>query len=169
MTASTPTKPARPQKAFAAAFAAMTMALAGCASGLGANDYERGQIGQVSRVEEAVIVSSRAITIEGRDGYVGGATGAVVGGVAGSQIGGSDEDRAIAGVLGAVAGAVIGSQIENSTTTKPGFAYTVRIAETGELVTITQGGDIAMANGTPVFIEYGERPRIVPQAANVGY
>ncbi|MBI1340681.1 glycine zipper 2TM domain-containing protein [bacterium] len=156
----------RPQKAFAAVFAAMTMVLAGCASGLGANSYERGQVGAVSRVDEGTVVASRTIIIEGRDGVVGGATGAVVGGIAGSQIGGGRDERAIAGVLGAVVGGIAGSAIENSATKKPGFAYTVRL-RSGELITVTQGGDLAIANGTPVLVEYGQRARIIPQ--NISY
>jgi outer membrane lipoprotein SlyB len=160
----------RPQKAFAAAFAALTMVLAGCASGLGANSYERGAVGAVSRVDEGVIVASRAIVIEGSNtgSTVGTATGAVVGGIAGSQIGGGRDERAIAGVVGAVAGGVLGNAIGNASTRKPGFAYTVRL-RSGELITITQGGDIAIANGTPVLVEYGERARVIPQNASIGY
>lgn len=159
-----------PNKAYAAAFAALTLALSGCASGLGANDYERGSIGQISRVEEGTIVASRAITIEGsRTGEtVGTATGAVIGGIAGSQIGGGDDERAIAGVVGAVAGGVLGNAIGNRSTKQPGFAYTVRLRD-GDLVTITQGGDIAIGNGTPVLIEYGDRVRVIPQNASIGY
>ena len=39
---------AKPQKAFAVAFAVLATALAGCASGLGANTYDRGSIGMVA-------------------------------------------------------------------------------------------------------------------------
>jgi outer membrane lipoprotein SlyB len=154
----------KPNKAFAAAFAALALALAGCASGLGANSYERGQVGTVARVEEGTVVASRAIVIEGSQTgqTVGTATGAVIGGVAGSQIGGGSDERAIAGVIGAVGGGIIGNAIGKNATKQPGFAYTVRL-RSGELVTITQGGDIAIANGTPVLVEYGARARVIPQ------
>ncbi|MEM8920755.1 MAG: glycine zipper 2TM domain-containing protein, partial [Pseudomonadota bacterium] len=133
----------RARKPFAAAFAALAIGLTGCASGLGANEYERRQVGEVSRVEEGTVVASRSITIESGDGTstLGTATGAVVGGVAGSQIGGSSEDRAIAGVLGAVIGGVAGSAVEGAANKRPGFAYTVRLANSGDLITVTQGGD----------------------------
>ena len=56
---------AKPQKAFAVAFAVLATALAGCASGLGANTYERGSVGMVSRLEEGTVVGVRPIRIEG--------------------------------------------------------------------------------------------------------
>jgi outer membrane lipoprotein SlyB len=158
----------KPQKAYAAAFAALAMTLAGCATGLGANSYERGSVGTVSRVDEGTIVASRSIVIEGSQtgGMLGGATGAAVGAIAGSQIGGGSDERAIGGVIGAVAGGVLGNTVGNMSTRKPGFAYTVRL-RSGELVTITQGGDLAIANGTPVLVEYGDRARVIPQNISI--
>jgi outer membrane lipoprotein SlyB len=160
----------KPQKSFAAAFAVLALALAGCASGLGANTYERAQVGTVARVEEGTVVASRSIMIEGsRTGQVvGTATGAAIGGVAGSQVGGGRDENAIGAIVGAVAGGALGNAIGNSATQKPGFAYTVRL-RSGELVSITQGGDLAIANGTPVLVEYGERARVIPQNASIGY
>ena len=160
-------KPSRP---FAAAFAALALALAGCASGLGANSYEHAAVGTVARVDEGTVVASRSIVIEGsRTGAtVGTATGAAIGGIAGSQVGGGNEENAIGAVVGAVAGGVIGNAIGNNANRQPGFAYTVRL-RSGELVTITQGGDLPLANGTPVLVEYGERARVIPQNISIGY
>lgn len=160
----------KPQKSFAAAFAVLALALAGCASGLGANSYERAQVGTISRVEEGTVVASRTIMIEGsRTGVaVGTATGAALGGLAGSEVGGGRKANTAGAVVGAVAGGVIGNAIGNAATQKQGFAYTVRL-RSGELVTITQGGDFPIANGTPVLVEYGERARVIPQNASIAY
>jgi outer membrane lipoprotein SlyB len=62
--ATRPSVIAKPSKAFAIAFAVLATALAGCASGLGANSYEASQVGRVARVEEGTIVAARPITIE---------------------------------------------------------------------------------------------------------
>jgi outer membrane lipoprotein SlyB len=150
----------KPQKAYAAAFAALAMTLAGCATGLGANSYERGSVGTVSRVDEGTIVASRSIVIEGSQ------TGGMLGGATGAAVGGGSDERAIGGVIGAVAGGVLGNTVGNMSTRKPGFAYTVRL-RSGELVTITQGGDLAIANGTPVLVEYGDRARVIPQNISI--
>ncbi len=160
----------KPQKSFAAAFAVLAFALAGCASGLGANSYERGVVGAVARVDEGTVVASRAIVIEGSQtgSTVGTATGAVLGGLAGGQVGGGRAANTAGAVVGAVAGGVLGNAVGNAATRQNGFAYTVRLRN-GELVTITQGGDIAIANGTPVLVEYGERARVIPQGSAIRY
>lgn len=161
----------KPSKAFAAAFAVLTLALAGCASGLGTNSYERSAVGTVSRVEEGTVVASRAIVIEGSEtgATVGTATGAALGGLAGGQIGGGRAANTAGAVVGAVAGGVLGNAVGKSATRQNGFAYTVRLTKSGELVTITQGGDLVIANGTPVLVEYGARARVIPQTAGIGY
>lgn len=51
---------AKPQKAFAIAFAVLATALAGCASGLGAASTEHATISSITRVEEGVIVGASA-------------------------------------------------------------------------------------------------------------
>lgn len=51
---------AKPQKAFAIAFAVLATALAGCASGLGAVASEHATISSVSRVEEGTVVGASA-------------------------------------------------------------------------------------------------------------
>ena len=160
----------KPKSGTLAALAIGTMiAVTGCASNQGAREYKASEVGQISRVEEAVIVSSEPVTIEGREGYLGAVTGAVIGGIAGSQIGGDDASKTVGGVGGAVGGGVIGREIEKAATRKPGFRYTVKLLDDGELITIVQGGDVAMANGTPVYVQYGERARVIPRDVSVGY
>ncbi len=47
---------AKPQKAFAIAFAVLAATLAGCASGLGANTYAQGAIGHAAFVDEGMVI-----------------------------------------------------------------------------------------------------------------
>ncbi len=138
-------------------------ALTGCASDIGANSYERAAVGSIARVEEGTVVSSRAVMVEGGKSWIGPAVGAVLGGALGSTIGEGDAARTVGVVGGAAAGGYAGSKIEQSVSRKPGYAYTVRLKKTGEMITIVQGGDIAIANGSAVYVEYGERPRVVPR------
>ncbi|RYD92143.1 MAG: hypothetical protein EOP61_26135 [Sphingomonadales bacterium] len=51
---------AKPQKAFAIAFAVLATALAGCASGLGAASVEHASISTISRVEDGTVVDAKA-------------------------------------------------------------------------------------------------------------
>jgi outer membrane lipoprotein SlyB len=161
---------AKPQKAFAAAFAVFATALAGCASGLGANTYDPSQVGRVARVEEGTIVAARPITIEGsqQNAKVGTLAGAVLGGLAGSELGGGHKANTAGAVGGAILGGVAGNAIGKAAGSQPGFAYTIRLPS-GELVSVAQAGDFAMPAGTPVLIEYGARARVVPLQTAYGY
>lgn len=147
--------------------AVAAVSVGACTTGLGANDYSRAQAGQVNRVDSGTIVASRQVTIEGSRSGLGTGTGAVIGGVAGSQIGGGQDEQIIAGVIGAVAGGLIGAAAEERVTAQPGVEYTVRLDRNGQLITIAQAADIIMPNGTPVFIQYGQRARVTPQNSNV--
>lgn len=146
----------------AAAGLALATTLGACATGIGAGDYTRSGVGQVSRVDEAIVVAVRPIRIQGDRTFVGTATGAAVGGIAGSQIGGGDEERAIGAVAGAVAGGLIGSAVEQGVTTQQGFEYVLQLAN-GEMRTIAQGNDVYLPPGSRAFIVYGARARVVPR------
>jgi outer membrane lipoprotein SlyB len=160
-------KIAKPQKAFAVAFAVLATALAGCASGLGANNYDRSSVGMVARVEEGTVVGARPIRIEGssQGSKVGTLAGAALGGLAGSEVGGGSKANTAGAIVGAVLGGVAGNAVGNAATAQDGYAYTIRLAS-GELVSIAQAGPNAIQPGTPVIIEYGARARVIPQNAS---
>jgi outer membrane lipoprotein SlyB len=141
---------------------ALTAALGGCASGIGAGDYSRGQVGQINRVEEVVVVSVRPIRVEGESTWVGTGAGAAIGGIAGSKVGGGSDERTIGAVAGAVLGGAVGSAVEKGVTTQQGFEYVVRLAN-GDMRTIAQGGDVYLPPGSRAMIIYGARARIVPR------
>lgn len=129
-----PSSIAQPQKAFAAAFVVFATALAGCASGLAAKAADASDTGYVARVEEGAVVAARPTMIEAAD------VAANVG--------------ALASFAPDAAMQAVGAQ--------PGFAYTIRLPS-GELVSVTQPGDLVMPAGTPVLVEYGASARVVPQ------
>jgi outer membrane lipoprotein SlyB len=151
------------RKGAAAAVAlGLVTALGACASGVGAGDYARSSVGQINRVDEGVVLRVRPVRIEGTRTIIGPAAGAAVGGVAGSTIGGGDEERAIGAIAGAVLGGLAGAAAEQGLTRRQGFAYTVRLQD-GEVVNIVQGADMYIEPGTPVYIEYGDRARVIPR------
>jgi outer membrane lipoprotein SlyB len=161
---------AKPHKAFAIAFVVLATALAGCASGLGANSYDPSQVGRVARVEEGMIVAARPITIEApkSSAKVGTLAGAALGGLAGSELGGGHKASTAGAIGGAVLGGLAGNAIGQSAGAQSGYAYTIRLPS-GELVSVAQAGEFAMPAGTPVLIEYGARARVVPQNLAYGY
>lgn len=70
---------------------------------------------RLSTVQDAVVLNTRAVVVEGQQSGIGAAAGGVVGGISGGSVGGRREAAAI-GVIGAVAGAVIGNAVERQGT-----------------------------------------------------
>ncbi len=152
------------------AFAASSVVLlAGCASDLGAGDYSRNSVGQISRSDSGIIVSSRPIHIEGTKSGVGALSGAAAGGLAGGELGANGRTSTAGVIVGALLGGLVGAAIEEGVTERDGFAYTIELERDGEYITITQAGNYPIANGTPVWVEYGERARVIPKSSNAGY
>ena len=111
-------------------------ALAGCATSKSGDVYSRDEALREQTVRLARVESVRPVTIQGTRSGIGAASGAVVGGVAGSGVG-HGKGSTIAGVLGAVGGGVAGQAIEEGTTRKNGVEITVRL-QNGELRAIVQ-------------------------------
>lgn len=153
----------QPNKYFAAAFAALTIALAGCAGSYGAGTVSGSSVGYASTVREGVVTSVRQVQIRPDNSILGAATGAVLGGLAGSELGGGDKAQTAGGVAGAVLGGLAGNEAGKALNTRPGYAYTIRF-ETGEVKEIIQGADVYIAPGTPVNVTFGtERVVVTPQ------
>jgi outer membrane lipoprotein SlyB len=108
----------------AAALAAIAV-LAGCTTAnpdvIGRNDAQR-----LSTVSDAVVLTTRAVVVDGSQSGIGAAAGSVVGGIAGSSVGGRRE-AAVVGVLGAVVGGVIGNLTERATTREEAHEILVQL------------------------------------------
>ena len=127
--------------------------LSGCAGGLGSGDYERGQTRGVQEVQMGVVESVREVKIEGTKSGIGTAAGAVVGGVAGSEIG-RGKGSVVGSVLGAVVGGVAGSAVEEGTTKQKGLEVTVKL-DGGRVIAVTQAADEQFKVGDRVRILSG--------------
>ena len=102
-----------------ASFSTMAMLLTGCQSSLTGDSYSRDEARRVQTVRMGTIEALRPVKIEGTKTPIGGAAGAVVGGVGG-------KGSIVAAVIGAVAGGLIGSAAEEGMTRTQGVEITVR-------------------------------------------
>ncbi|MDD5240596.1 MAG: glycine zipper 2TM domain-containing protein [Sulfuricella sp.] len=123
----------------AAALAISVTMLGGCASSMSGGAYSRGQARQVQEVQMGVVESVRHVKIEGTQSPVGAGAGAVVGGIAGSNVG-QGKGSTVGAILGAVAGGVAGSMLEEGVMSKNGLEITVKL-ENGRLIAVTQEAD----------------------------
>jgi len=130
------------------------VALAGCAmTPNSSNVYQPYQTQGEQSVRMGVVESIRNVTINSGQTGVGTVGGAVLGGLAGSTIGGGRGSIAAA-VGGAIVGGLVGQKIEQGANTKAGLEITVRL-DNGRLVAITQDADV------PFYV--GDRVRLLSE------
>lgn len=112
---------------------------------------QRGDAQRLSQVQDATVLSSRPVTVDGSQSGVGGVAGGVTGAIAGSSVGGRREGQVV-GVLGAVAGAVIGNAIERSATREEALEIIVQLRN-GERRSVVQAkGNETFNSGDPVIL-----------------
>jgi outer membrane lipoprotein SlyB len=114
---------------------------AGCAPSIRGDTYQRGQAMNAQSVELGVVDSLRPVQIEGRQSGAGVATGAVIGGLGGSQVGGSSSAHVAGAIVGALIGGAIGNAVERDATKANGVEITVRL-DSGRMLAIVQEGSM---------------------------
>lgn len=117
----------RPLSALVAgALLGLAVGVAGCASSRAGNVYSRDQARSAQTVTWGTVQAIQPVQIEGSRSHVGTAAGAVIGGLAGSTVGGGT-GRKVATVAGAVAGGVAGAAAEEGVTRANGWEITVAL------------------------------------------
>jgi outer membrane lipoprotein SlyB len=112
---------------------------------------QRGDAQRLSQVQDATVLSSRPVTVDGSQSGIGGVAGGVTGAIAGSSVGGRREGQVV-GVLGAVAGAVIGNAIERSATREEALEIIVQLRNGERRAIIQAKGHETFNSGDPVVL-----------------
>jgi outer membrane lipoprotein SlyB len=151
-------------RAFATLIACVPLALAGCAPERTNTTYSAAEIGRTAEVSYGVIASMRPVAVQGQQSGVGTIGGGVLGGAAGSYIGGRD---ARANILGAVAGAIIGgvagTVAEGSLSSGSAIEFVIR-EDDGRTITVVQSNEDHFQPGERVVLSRGARTRIARAA-----
>lgn len=153
-------------RTFSLTASALALALlAGCTT-TSPDVVSRSEAQRLSTVTDAVVLSTRAVVVEGSQSGIGSVAGGVVGGVAGGSVGGRRESVAV-GVLGAVAGAVIGNAVERASTREDALEILLQLpsgerrsvvqAKANEsfapgdaVILVTTGGKVRVMKAPPV-------------------
>ena len=114
-----------------------TILIGACTTTSGPNTFQGNQTGRAQSVQSGTVYAVRDVTIQNAPSRVGTATGAVLGGIAGSTLGGGSR----AAAAGAVGGAVVGGAAANAITSsnQAGVEITVRL-ENNQLISVVQAG-----------------------------
>jgi outer membrane lipoprotein SlyB len=138
----------------------LLMPLVACADRYTPDTYATRAVQQANKVEQGVIAGVRKVNISA-EGSTGAAAGAAAGGVLGAQTPGGGIGAALGGVGGALVGGLIGRATESAAVDAPAFEYVVRTLK-GELVSVTQRDEKALAIGLKVLVITGNQARVVP-------
>ena len=158
-----------PTKLFAGAIAAMTLAVTGCQNTYGANTVSSSTVGYAMTVKPGVVTNVRAVTIKPDRSIIGTATGAVLGGIAGSELGGGDKANTAGAIGGAVLGGIAGNMLGTAAGTKQGMAVTVEFND-GNVKAFIQPADTNIQPGQRVNVEFREDGAyVVPVQYAPGY
>ena len=116
---------------------------------------------RMSTVVDATVLSVRPVTLQGRDTGVGTVSGAVIGGIAGSNVGGP-RTGGIVGIAGAVVGGLIGNAVERDATQQQGVEILLQLRN-GDRRQVVQGvGTDTFTAGDPVIlVTTGGRTRVM--------
>lgn len=135
------------------ACAVAALLLGGCAYHGGSADYRAYEARGEQSVRFGVVDSVREVRIDPRETGVGTAGGAVLGGIAGSNVGGGSGQ--VAGAIGgAILGGIIGQNIEKSANERRGVEVTV-LLDSGRYIAVVQEADEAFRSGDRVRILSG--------------
>lgn len=146
--------------ALAAAAAALLLA-PGCADDLSGSNYSSSTARSAYTEVEGEILSVAVVTIEGKEGLLGGLAGGIIGAAVGSTIGGG-HGRDVAAAVGGVAGAAAGAGTEKAVTKQNGLELRVKLDD-GRVVNVTQTrGNDDFAVGQRVRVLFGADTRVRP-------
>jgi len=112
------------------------LSLIGCATSKEGDVYSRNQSQRVHTVVMGTVLDVRKVKIEGTKSGVGTIGGGVIGGIAGSTVGGG-RGSAIATALGAIVGGIAGAAIEEGTMRQDGIELTIGL-DNGEVIALVQ-------------------------------
>jgi outer membrane lipoprotein SlyB len=112
----------------------------------------QGDAQRLSQVEDATVLNVRPVVVEGNQSGLGGATGAVIGGMAGAGASSNNRSSAIIGVAGAVVGGIVGNAAERFGTREDAVEILLQMAN-GQRRSIVQAkGKEAFNPGDPVIL-----------------
>jgi outer membrane lipoprotein SlyB len=131
--------------------AAIAVTLAACATS-SPDVIKREDAQRMALVEDAVVLTVRAVTIDGTQSGVGAAVGGVVGAIGGYGGSSIQRESQVLGVLAGVAGAAAGNAVERLTTKEQATELLVQL-KGGERRSIIQGaGSEKLEPGDAVII-----------------
>jgi len=132
-------------------------------------DVKKSDTQKVTAIKYGNIVSSLPVKVKGEGGLIGATTGALIGGLLGTQVCGKEliagaKCEEIAIVYATIGGAALGYVTEALLGNHDGYQYVINIDNNSEDAAIVQGSSSKLENGERVVIIFGKTIRVLPFA-----
>ena len=132
---------------------------------------KRSDAQKIKNIQYGNIISSLPVKVKGEGSLIGASTGAMIGGLLGTQVC-DDGKKLIAGakceeiaiVYATIGGAALGYVTEAIFGNHQGYQYIINIDDSDDDIAIVQGNDIRIENGERVVIIFGNTTRVLPYA-----
>ena len=121
------------------ALATCIASLAGCGTPPSPQTFNQSEVGRRQTVEMGTVYALRPVTIQNDARGVARITGALIGGIAGSAVGGGNRAPAAGAVAGAAAGGAMGNAAAAGN--RPGVEITIDL-DSGLTVAVAQEGSV---------------------------
>ena len=133
------------------------------------SSVKRSDAQKVKNIQYGNIVSSLPVKVKGEGSLIGASTGAMIGGLLGTQIC-DDGKKLIAGakceeiaiVYATIGGAALGYVTEALLGNHDGHQYIINIDDSEDDVAIVQGSETKLNNNDRVVIIFGKTIRVLP-------
>ena len=139
----------------------MPIVLVACASS-SPDVIKRDDAQRMSRVEDAVVLSVRTVTVDGSQSGIGAAVGGVVGAVGGYAGSSVQREGQVLGVLAGVAGAAAGNALERFATKEEAVEILLQLSKSGERRAVVQakGAESLVAGDSVIIVTTGSKVRV---------
>ena len=130
-------------------------------------DVKKSETQKVTAIKYGNIISSLPVKVKGEGGLVGATTGAMIGGLLGTQVCGKEliagaKCEEIAIVYATIGGAALGYVTEALLGNHDGYQYVINVDNNSQDVAIVQGSSSKLKNGERVVIIFGKTIRVLP-------
>ena len=130
-------------------------------------DVKKSDTQKITAIKYGNIVSSMPVKVKGEGSLIGATTGAMIGGLLGTQVcskeliaGAKCEEIAV--VYATLGGAALGYVTEAILGNHDGYQYLIKVDNENKDVAIVQGSTTKLKNGERVVIIFGKTIRVLP-------
>ena len=131
------------------------------------SDVKKSDTQRIKSIKYGNIVSSLPVKVKGEGSLIGATTGAMIGGLLGTQVCGKEliagaKCEEIAIVYATIGGAALGYVTEALLGNHDGHQYIINIDDSEDDVAIVQGSETKLSNNDRVVIIFGKTIRVLP-------